>query len=66
MTDLPLVFSGNFPMKEENVQRIHSIDIAPDDMYAVINVQFFLRGSHGPSKCRSEGVFATSEEEKKE
>ena len=35
-------------------------------MYAVINVLFYQRGNHVAPKIRSEGVFASSEEEKKE
>ncbi|KAL4462030.1 hypothetical protein ABPG74_000875 [Tetrahymena malaccensis] len=65
-TDKNLVHRGNFPLKEENVMKIHSIDIAPDDMYAVINVLFHQRGNHVAPKIKSDGVFATSEEEKKE
>ncbi len=35
-------------------------------MYAVINVLYYPRGNHNLPKIKSEGVFATNVEEKKE
>ncbi|EGR28381.1 WD repeat protein [Ichthyophthirius multifiliis] len=61
-----LVHKGNYYLKEENIQKIHSIDIAPDEMYAVICILFYPRGSHQTAKIKSDGVYAISPEEKKE
>lgn len=57
---------GNFMLKEENVYKINSIDISPDDMYAVISVLFHQRGNPIVGKPRSDGVYSVLEEEKKE
>lgn len=35
-----LLHKGNYYLKEEGIQKIHSIHIAPDDMYAVLTVAF--------------------------